>query len=389
MKLSSVEAIPCRVPFDESMWSLQPWREGQYRFADYLEFTFVKVVSSDGLVGYGEAHGVCFDGPKVVPIGAECKKLIEQVIAPRILGEDPLDTSVLWRRLHRILEDEIHGRLALSGVDIALWDLKGKILDLPIHRLLGGGHRKTVRLYASKLPGITNLKSDREAEMMAERLSALVREGYSAFKIGGGLGVETDIRSVEIAREIVGEKRKIMLDAGCVYNFEDALELGKRLQDLDVEWFEAPLNPDAVDGYVELAEKLELKIATDVHPEPSQVAKLLSMGGADVILSDVTSSGGFTSSRKIVDLTDLYNVEFSTHAGWHITGIGYAASVQLSAAVPNLNFQEGRIHYGDNPFGNPILETPLRVEKGFLHVPEGAGLGVKVNEEEILQYKVS
>lgn len=388
MKLSSIEAISCRASFNEPMWSLQPWREGQYRVADYLEFTFVKVVSSDGFVGYGEAHGVRFDGPKVVSIGAECERLIKQIVTPRILGEDPLVIPVLWKRLHRLLGDEIYGRFALSGVDMALWDLKGKILDLPIYKLFGGEYRRAVRLYASKLPGIINLKSEEEAEMMTERLSSLVREGYSAFKIGGGLGVETDTYSVELAREVVGERCKVMLDAGCAYNLEDALELGKRLQDLGVEWFEAPLNPDDVEGYAKLAEKLELKIATDVHPEPDQVANILSRRGADVVLSDVTSSGGFTPSKKIVELTDLYNVEFSTHAGWHITGIGYAASAQLSAAVPNLNFEEGRIHYGDNPFGNPILEKPLKVEKGFLHVPKGAGLGVNVKEEEILRYKV-
>ena len=180
-----------------------------------------------------------------------------------------------------------------------------------------------------------------------------------------------------------------MLDAGCAYNLDEAFKLGEQLQDLNVEWFEAPLPPGEIDGYVKLAEGLEVKIATDVHPEPAQVINLLSKGGVDVVLTDVTTGGGITASGKIVELTDLYNVECSTHQGWHTTAIGYAASAQLSAVAPTFSFQEGRIHYGDNPFGNPILEQPLTVERGILRVPEGSGLGVELKEEAITQYEVS
>jgi L-alanine-DL-glutamate epimerase-like enolase superfamily enzyme len=389
MKIVSVDAIVCRASVENPMWSLQPWRGGQYRLADFVECTFVKVASSDGLVGHGQTPGVRFRGSRVTSIGADCKKLIEHVMAPEIVGEDPIDNSVLWRRLHRTLGNEAYGRSSLSAVDVALWDVKGKTLDLPIYRLLGGRYRKEIELYASKVPGIMNLDSDKEEEVLADRLSRLSTEGYSAFKLGGGLGLETDTRSVEIARDTVGEKGKIMLDAGCAYNLDEALMLGKRLQDLDVEWFEAPLPASEIDGYVKLAERLEVKIATDVHPELAQVINLLSRGGIDVVLTDVTTGGGITASRNTVELTDLYNVECSTHQGWHTTAIGYAASAHLSAVAPNLNFQEGRIHYGDNPFGNPILEQPLKVERGILCVPEGPGLGVEPKEEVIAQYEVS
>ncbi|MFB0503747.1 MAG: hypothetical protein ACETWE_07935, partial [Candidatus Bathyarchaeia archaeon] len=200
MKIVSVDAIVCRASLENPMWSLQPWRGGQYRLADFVECTFVRVASSDGLVGYGETPGVRFSGPRVTSTGAHCKRLIEQVIAPRIVGEDPLDNSVLWRRLRQALRSETYSRSSLSAVDVALWDLKGKTLDLPIYRLLGGGYRKEIELYASKVPGIMNFDSDKEEEVLADRLSKSSREGYSAFKLGGGLGLETDTRSVEIAR---------------------------------------------------------------------------------------------------------------------------------------------------------------------------------------------
>jgi len=388
VKIVNVDAIVCRASVEAPLWSLQPYSRGRYRLADHVETTIVKLASNDGLVGYGETPGVSFHGPKIISIGTECKRLIERIVAPKILGKNLLDNSIIWRRIHQALKGEPYGRLTLSGLDIALWDLIGRSLDLPIYRLLGGRYRRKIKLYASKIPGIINLDNDEEAETLAKRLSRTVDEGYSAFKLGGGLGVEADTRSVEIARETVGEKCKIMLDAGCAYNLEDALKLGKRLEDLHVEWFEAPLHPNEMDGYVKLADRLKLKIATDVHPEPNQVIKLLVKGGVGVVLSDITAGGGITISRKIVELTDLFNVEFSTHAGWNITSIGYAGSAQLSAVVPNLNFQEGRIHYSDNPFGDRILMDPIRVTRGFLHVPDGPGLGVKVNEEALCQCRI-
>lgn len=386
MRVSEVEAFLCRAVFREPIWSLQPWRDGRYRWADRLEFVLVRVTSSDGLVGYGEARGVRFKGPEIVSVGEECKRLVEKVVAPELVGRDPLDSGVLWGDMRRKVDGEIYGNLALSGVDVALWDLKGKALDVPVYTLLGGKYRSRVRLYASKVPGIIDPKSEDEAETLAKRLNELLKEGYTAFKLGGGLGLEADLRSVEIARETVGEDCKIMLDAGCAYGFEEAVRLGKKLQKFGVEWFEAPLRPSDLDGYVRLASELDLKVATDVHPKPRQVAELLSRGKVDVFLSDVTSSGGITASKMIADLTGLRDVEFSTHAGWHITGVGYAASVHLSAAVPNLNFQEGRIHYDANPFGNAILAKPLRVKDGFLQVPEGAGLGIEVDEKKVLRY---
>ncbi len=386
MKIIGVDAFVCRASLEKPMWSLQPWRGGQMRIADFIESVIIKISSSDGLEGYGQAVGVRFQGPRILSIGSECKNLVDKIVSSEITGETYYDNEVLWRKLHRALRDKALGRTVLAGVDVALWDLKGKALGLPLYRLLGGGYREKIRLYASKVPGITSVDDEEEINTLVERLKNLRSEGYTSFKLGGGLGVEADIHSVKIARETLGTDCEIMLDTGCVYDLDDALRLGRSLQDLGVEWFETPLPPNDIDGYVELSRKLDVKIATDAHPEPSQVLKLLSRGGIDVVLSDVTSGGGITVSRRVAGLTELYDVEFSTHAGWHISAIGYAASAHLSASVPNLNLQEGRIHFADNPLGNPILKAPLKIENGYLRVPDGPGIGVEVNEEALLQY---
>jgi len=387
MKIVNVEAFVCKSQLKKQMWSLQPWHGGLPRIADFIESVIIKVSSSDGLVGYGQTIGVRFQGPKILSIGDECKRLVEKIVYPKIREEKYYENEVIWRKLWKALREETYGRTVLAGVDVALWDLKGKASGLPLYALLGGAYRKTVRLYASKVPGLKNIDEEEETSLLIERLRLLMNKGYRAFKLGGGFGVEADIRSVEVARETVGSKCKIMFDAGCVYDLKDAFKLGKRLQDLDVEWFEAPLPPNEMKGYAELAHNLDVKIATDVHPDQNQILSLLIKGGVDVVLSDVTAGGGVTVSRKIADMTELFNVEFSVHAGWHMSAIGYAASAHLSASVSNLNFQEGRIHFDDNPLGNPILKEPLKVENGYLQVPEGAGLGVEIDEESLLRYR--
>ncbi|HIE18374.1 TPA: mandelate racemase/muconate lactonizing enzyme family protein [Candidatus Bathyarchaeota archaeon] len=387
MRIVDVEAFVCKSQLKKPMWSLQSWRGGLPRIADFIESVIIKVSSSDGLAGYGQTVGVRFQGPKILSIGEECKRLVEKTASPKIRGDDYIENEVIWRKLWKSLKGEAYGREVLSGIDVALWDLKGKALGLPLYALLGGAYRKAVRLYASKVPGLKSICDEKEIRLLIERLRFLIKRGYTAFKLGGGLGVESDIRSVEVARETVGSKCKIMFDAGCVYDLKEAFKLGKHLQDLDVEWFETPLPPNEMKGYAELSRSLDIKIATDAHPDPSQVLSLLTKGGVDVVLSDVTSGGGITVSRRIAEMTELFNVEFSVHAGWHISAIGYAASAHLSASVPNLNFQEGRIHFDDNPLGNPILKEPLKVENGYLRVPEDTGLGVEIDEESLLRYK--
>jgi len=387
MKIINIEAFVCRSQLKRPMWSLQPWRGGLPRIADFIESVIIKVSSSDGLVGYGQTVGVRFQGPKILSIGAECKRLVEKIVSPNLRRETLYVNAVVWRQLWKDLKSKTYGRAVLAGVDVALWDLKGKALGLPLYALLGGAYRKTVRLYASKVPGLKNINDEKETSLLVERLRLLMKQGYTAFKLGGGLGVESDIRSVEVARETVGSKCKIMFDAGCVYDLKEAFKLGKHLQDLDVEWFETPLPPNKMEGYAELAHKLDIKIATDAHPDPSQVLSLLTEDGIDVVLSDVTSGGGITVSKRIATMTELFNVEFSVHAGWHISAIGYAASAHLSASAPNLNFQEGRIHFEDNPLGNSMLKEPLKVENGYLRVPEDAGLGIEIDEEALLRYE--
>jgi len=389
MRIVGFEAFVCRSPLKKVMWSLQPTSRGLPRTANFIEAVIVRLSSSNGLVGYGQTVGVCFKGSRILPIGEICKRLLEDIVRPKILGMRLYNNVVLWRKLRDALSGEAYGNHALASADIALWDLKGKSLGLPLYDLLGGACRKAVRLYASKIPGVTDVKNEEEIDLLIRRLRLLKGKGYRAFKIGGGIGIDADAYSVELAREILGSECAIMLDAGCAYDRDEAYRLGKRLQDLDVEWFEAPLKPEDIAGYVELTRNLDVKIATDVHSDPWQIIELLRKDGIDVILGDVTSNEGITQVKRISEIADLFNVDFSVHTGWHISSIGYAASAHIASSIPNLNFQEGRVQFDDNPLGNPILKRPLRIENGNIIVPEGPGLGIEINEEALNKYVVN
>ena len=339
--------------------------------SNFIEAVIVRLSSSNGLVGYGQTVGVCFKGSRILPIGERCKRLLEDIVQPKILGMKLYGNVVLWRKLRDVLSGEAYGKHALASVDIALWDLKGKSLGLPLYALLGGAYRKAVRLYASKIPSVTDVKNEEETDLLIRRLRLPKEEGYRAFKIGGGLGIDADAYSVELAREILGSECAIMLDAGCAYDRDEAYRLGKRLQDFDVEWFEAPLKPEDIAGYVELARNLDVKIATDVHSDPRQIIELLREDGIDVILGDVTSDEGITQVKRISEIADLFNVDFSVHTGWHISSIGYVASAHVALSIPNLNFQEGRVQFNYNPLGNSILKRLLKIENGSIILPEG------------------
>ena len=389
MKIVDFETFVCKAPLKRVMWSLQPWSGGLHRTANFIETVIVKLSTSNGLVGYGQTVGVCFKESRILSAGEICKRLLEYIVRPKVVGMRLYDNIVLWREIRNALSGEVYGNRALACVDIALWDLKGKSLGLPLYDLLGGAYRKTVRLYASKIPGVTDVKDEKEIDLFTKRLRLFRERGYRAFKIGGGLGIYADAYSVELAREILGPECTIMLDAGCAYDRDEAYRLGKRLQDFDVEWFEAPLKPEDIAGYVELAQNLDVKIATDVHSDHRQIIELLRENGIDVILGDVTSDEGITQVKRMSEIADLFNADFSVHTGWHISSIGYAASAHVASSIPNLNFQEGRAQFDDNPLGNPILKRPLKIENGNIIVPEGPGLGIEVNEEALKMYVVN
>ncbi|MCS7115936.1 MAG: mandelate racemase/muconate lactonizing enzyme family protein [Nitrososphaerota archaeon] len=343
---------------------------------------FVKVVSDEGLFGYGESL------TREVPQATA--KIIEKLIKPIIIGKDPLEIEVLWEMIFSALKTRGHYKgyfiEAMSGVDIALWDLKGKYLKQPVHMLLGGKFRSELKAYAS------SILFDKP-ENMARRAREWVDEGHDQIKVKVGMGVERDIMNLRAIRREVGNGVEIMVDANSAYNFTKALRLGKVLESMEISWFEEPVPPYDLEGYKQLKRKLDVPIcAGESHFTRYDFKELIMNEAIDIVQPDISRAGGITECMKIANLARTFNLPYTPHIG--LSGAGCrAASIQLSASLPEdtfLTYEIYDIKESPNPLANEILHSPIEIfSKGHIKVVDEIGLGLKVNEERLKLYMVS
>ncbi len=395
MKITQVEAFALRVPNPTSQpyWGSKAWASGtpapweecpprwrmRAAYSETLNTVIVKVTTDTGLVGFGEAKA---------PVAPEAtREIVRGLLAPCVLGVDPLDIDVLWERMYSTMRLRAHqsGFLleALSGVDIALWDLAGKTFGVPVHKLLGGAYRSRIKVYASGLPGLKRLDDADAQRYLHEGARGLVAQGFRAIKLALGFGVEVDEETVRSVRKTVGDGVLLLADAAGNYDVAQAGRIGRILEGYGVGWLEAPVPPEHIDGHAQLARSLDLPIATDLLSTRYQVRDFLARGALDIVQPDVCRAGGLTECRKIAHLADTFGAGFAPHVSIG-SAIQCAATAHLAAAVPNFVIMEYWI--GENPMGNTVLRTPLRLEDGMLVVPTGPGLGLEIVEDALLRY---
>jgi D-galactarolactone cycloisomerase len=341
----------------------------RYLYSSTIDTVIVRLTTDDGRVGYGEAKA---------PVAPQATKvIIDLLLADVVRGADPREVTVLWERMYAGMRVRGHRAgfylEAISGIDIALWDLAAQAAGVPVATLLGGVFRNPVRVYASGLPGL-----DRDAD--EEAMDALVAEamrlkdsGYTGLKMALGKGLAGDVRSVRTLRERLGDDFLLYTDAAGVYDRAQALRLGRELEALGVAWLEMPIPPEDVEGYGLLAEALTLPIALDSLSSRYEVAEFIRRRGLDVVQPDVCRAGGLTECRRIAELADAFGLAFAPHVSIG-SAVHVAATAHLAAAMPNTMTSEYWI--GDNPIGNPWIERPLSVTDGYLRLPEGPGLGI-------------
>jgi len=379
MTIASVEAIPVRIKRDEAYLGALPPGAGDgayflrppYRalYSTHFETTFVKVVTDDGVVGWGEALAPV--APDVVAT------IVTQLLAPLLTGRDPLTGGVLWGTMYDLMRERGHygGFMldAISACDIALWDLRGKILGVGVHTLLGGAHRHRVPCYVSGLPKPTDTE---RAALAADWQS----KGFDAFKLAAGYGIHADAASLCALRERLGATSTLLLDAHWVYTLDEAVTLGRRLEDLGVAVFEAPLNPEDLDGHVRLADALAVAVAIgETERTRFQLRPWLVRRGADLLQPDVGRTG-ISELVKIAHMAEAFNIPVAPHQSVGL-GVCIAASIQVAAAIPNLWMLE----YQPPVFelANTLLVEPLVCEAGAFHLPSGPGLGVEIDEAKL------
>jgi L-rhamnonate dehydratase len=345
----------------------------------------IKVHTDEGVVGIGEVDSA----PEAVRalVDAPGSHAIANSLHGLLVGEDPEDVERLWQKMYRGLIYVGRRGIALhaiSGIDIALWDLKGKAAGKPVSELLGGAKRDKVRAYASMLMPDTTVET-------ADRVGALCDDGFTAVKLGWGpLGrdPEHDVRLAAAAKDAAGGC-DVLIDAGHGYGADarTAIGVARELERLGVFWLEEPFLPDEYEAYAELADEVDIRVASGEQDTTVWgFRELIERGRVDVVQPDVTRCGGITELLRIAELARERGVETVPHA-WK-SGIIKAASLHVNAVLPDALYQEYCV--ADTPINQTLTKERLPLDSdGFVAVPTGPGLGVELDDDVVERYRVS
>lgn len=352
-------------------------------YATGIETTLVRIETDGGLVGWGEAKAPV--APRVT------KYIIHDLLRGMLIGADPRKVEVIWETLYASMRLRGHssGFLleAISGIDIALWDLIGKATGQPIHQLLGGAYRDRVMVYASGVPATRASRGQEDHNRMLAAAQSAAERGFRGLKMAIGVNPEADVASVAAVRDLVGPGLRIFTDAAGNYDVGTAIRVGRELERLSVGFLEAPLPHENFEGYAQVAQALSLPIANDVITNRFQVLDYLRRNALDIVQPDVCRTGGITELKRIAVLTDAFGAAFTPHVSIG-SAIHFIASVHCAAAAPNLHQME--YWFGDNPLGDSILSQPaLGLQDGYLPVPTGPGLGILVDESAVRKLEIA
>ncbi len=341
----------------------------------------VEIETDTGLVGWGECYGP-----------ARITEAVVKSVAPWLIGEDPLRTDFLWQMIYARLRD--HGQKGvviqgLSGIDIALWDIKGKHFGVPVHQLLGGPLRTSVQAYAT---GLYRRRSGDPLQYLAEEAENYVAEGFKAVKLKVGFGVEEDAAVTRAVREATGPGVVLMVDANHAYDSVTAIRLGRMIEEHNIGWFEEPVPPEDVAGYRAVKAALSIPIAGgECEFTRFGFRELLVSRAVDIIQPDTCAAGGLSECKKIADMAEAFGVRYNPHV-WG-TGIAIAASLQLLAVVPthtptSLAPIEPMLEFDrtEHPIRQAILTSPIEHDGGVVRVPRGPGLGIEVNRDALVRF---
>lgn len=372
LKITGVEALYLRLPQVKAQCD-----SGQ-------DALIVKVTTDAGITGYGEVDSNplavkgCIEGP--------FSHTATTGLAHVLIGEDPFRTEYLWHKMYRA--NIYSGRRgiaihAMSGIDLALWDIKGKALGMPVWKLLGGGFTKSLRPYASSLFGPTPAET-------GDRARRFVDQGFTAVKFGWdpmGQDFATDVALVREARAGLGPDRDLMIDAGLVFDAKTAIQRARAFEQFNLFWFEEPLHPDDYEGYAKLSAASPLRIAAgEEESERKSFLELMDKGKIDVVQVDLTRCGGFTEGMKIASLAADRGLPVVNHG--FTTYLNVAAALHYLASVPNtLGLLEFVVEEGTT-LRHSISEV-IRSVDGRVAVPEAPGLGLEMNEKGLEQFRVT
>jgi D-arabinonate dehydratase/D-galactarolactone cycloisomerase len=349
-----------------------PVARRQVSYSPTIDAVLVRAETDDGTVGWGEAKA---------PVAAEATaEIIDALLSPIVVGTRLDEIAVTWERMYACMMNRGHhsGFLleAIAGIDIALWDAWGRTLGQPISALLGGRFRDAVPVYASSIPahGASGIEGVRaEAQAFVER-------GFRSIKVAIGHDPIGDVKAVAAVREIVGDDGGVFADASGRYDFSQAEWVGYRLAELNVGFFEMPLQAEDVQGYARLATKLRVPLALDTVATRRQYLQFLAAGALHVLQPDVNRAGGITETMRIAAVADAFGAQATPHVSIG-SAVHFAASIQLALAIPNCMILEHWV--GENPLGRPLAPDLDEPVGGLRQPADGSGLAITVDEEAV------
>lgn len=378
MKITDVITHQLLVDVDEPFTSSRGW---YYKTKGAL---VVEIRTDEGIVGWGDCYG-----PAVVN-----KTIVNTVLKPNVVGRDPFDVEVIWEELYNKVKDYgLTGMTiaSISGIDIALWDIIGKAVGQPIHKLIGGSFRSQIQSYAT---GLYFKDMEQLNEEAVEEAARYVDAGFRAIKMKIGLGsMKKDLDRVAAVRDAIGPDVLLMVDANHCFNVPQAINIGRELEQLGVHWFEEPISPEDLDGYVEVTRRLDMAVAGGENEFTKfSFRAILEKRAMDIVQPDVCAAGGITECKKIAALAQAHSVQCVPHA-WG-TAIGLAATMHFLASLPYcppcLVPSPPMLEYEQtfNPFRDELSTTDLTHRQGMVAVPTGPGLGIEIDRDVLERYSV-
>jgi len=380
MKITNIEAFTVRIPREQSTKEtsaghLYAIPDGRHAFKSNMHETLVvRLTTDEGLVGYGEGQS---------PVSPETPKIIIESLCQSVLiNADPFDSEVLWQRLFEAMRERGHSSGfyldALAALDIALWDLKGKATNKPVHKLLGGQYRDRIPLYVGC--------AGRDSIAAADRAESLVAAGYRGLKLSPARDRRQTLAIVAAVRDRVGPDIAVMVDLHTEFDVAEAIRLGHALEDLDVYWLEAPTVPNDLQGHAAVTKALNLHVANgEWYRTRYEMKEAFDRRTCDVVMPDIGRTG-LTEGKRIAVFADTYNIPVSPHVGGGGL-LSIAATIQLSAAIPNfLVMEHGHESYSTRC--GIALNAPKPIDGNFL-VTDQPGLGVQIDDAALERFSRS
>ena len=387
MKITSIKSHVLRYELDKELGYSQQYYK--HRTAHLVE-----VETDEGITGWGE----CF-GPGNIALAN--KYIVEKVIQPLIKGDNPLKKEYIWQKVYNLLRDSGQKGMpiqALSGIDIALWDILAKKSNLPLYQLLGGKTNDKIPVYGYGMM-LQKKTVDELCELFKNEANQIKENNFKAMKMKIGMGPKEDLKLVSAVRDTIGSEFKLMVDANHAYNKNDALYVGKGLDEMNIYWFEEPVAPEDYESYKELKQKLKTNIAGG-EAEFTKYGwnQLIKNNCIDIAQPEVCGLGGITEYLKVSALAQSNFIPIVNHV-WG-SALSVAVNLHLLTTLPDMPgglFPTKSMLEFDTTEKN-IFITDLAEEKfsildqvknknGFASPLENIGIGINPNKDFIKKYE--